>query len=119
MIRASRPPRVDSWQRREVENAACFRELNEWTHAANDDAALGNLWEVYLCECGDSTCSDPIMLTRAEYELVRFEATHFALATNHENPELDLVLTEYDRYTVIETWFGEPSRIAYATDPRR
>src|SRR6266542_1199788 len=110
---------VDSWQRVEVENEAHFRELNEWTRAAHDEADVQHIWEIYLCECGDAGCSDPITLTRAEYELVRADATHFALATNHENPELDLVVFEYERYTVVQKWLREAARIANATDPRR
>jgi hypothetical protein len=110
---------MDSWQRVEVENEARFRELNEWTRAAHDDEGVEHVWEVYLCECGDASCSDPITLTRPEYELVRADATHFALATNHENPELDLVVSEHGRYTVVEKWLREAASIAYATDPRR
>src|SRR6185503_904719 len=111
--------RLDNWQRVEVENEAHFRELNEWTRTAHDEAGVEHIWEVYLCECGDVSCSDPITLTRAEYEGVRAYATHFAIATNHENPELDLVLNEHGRYTVVQKRFGEAGRIAYATDPRR
>jgi hypothetical protein len=61
----------------------------------------------------------PISLTRAEYEIVRGDPTHFALATNHENPELDLVVVQYERYTVVQKWLKEAAMIAYATDPRR
>jgi hypothetical protein len=116
---APRSPAVDSWQRVEVENEARFRERNERARADHDAAGTDHLWEVYVCECGDATCSDPITMTRAEYEGVRAEATHFALATNHENPELDLVLVEYDRYTVVDKRLREAARIAFATDPRR
>lgn len=114
-----RRTRLDSWQRVEVENEARFRDLNEWTCAAHDDADVEHIWEVYLCECGDASCSDPVTLTRAEYEIVRAEGTHFVLAANHENPELDLVVVEYDRYTIVQKRFGEAARIAYARDPRR
>jgi hypothetical protein len=43
----------------------------------------------YLCECGDERCTAPIRLTRVEYEAVRAYPTRFALALNHENPEID------------------------------
>ena len=116
--RVHRRTRVDSWQRVEVENEAHFREFNERTRAAHEPG-IDHVREVYLCECGDASCSDPMTLTRAEYELVRAEATHFVLAANHENPELDLFLAERERYTVVQKRFGEAARIAYATDPRR
>jgi len=73
----------------------------------------------YLCECGDARCSDPIRLTRSEYEGIRSEPTRFALALNHENPEIDSVITENERFATIEKSFGMASRIARASDPRR
>ena len=110
---------MDSWQKQEVQNEADFRDLNEWTKAANDEATKHHATDTYICEYGDASCSDPINLTRPEYELVQTEATHFAIATNHENPELDRVLAEHSRYTVVEKWLGEAARIAYTTNPRR
>src|SRR5438105_4531011 len=117
--RVLRRNRLDSWQRVEVENEAHFRDLNEWTRAAHEEAGLEHVWEVYLCECGDASCSDPVTMTGAEYEIVRAEGTHFVLAANHENPELDLVVAEHDRYTIVQKRFGEAARIAYARDPRQ
>lgn len=114
-----RPTPVDSWQRTEVENEGHFRDLDEWTRAALDDAGVEHLFEVYVCECGGESCADPITLTRAEYELVRSDATHFPLATNHENPEVDLVIVDHPRYTIVEKWLDEAARIACAMDPRR
>jgi hypothetical protein len=114
-----RPTPVDSWQRAEVENEGHFRDLNEWTRAALDDACVERLFEVYLCECGDESCADPITLPRAEYELVRSNPTHFALATNHENPKVDFVIVEHPRYTIVEKGLEEAAQIAYAMDPRR
>jgi hypothetical protein len=110
---------VNGWQQQEVQNGTHFRDFNEWTEAANDEAAGHHATDAYICECGDASCTDPINLTRQEYESVRSEATHFAIATNHENPELDRVLAEHSRYTVVEKWLGEAARIAYASNPRR
>lgn len=110
---------MNDWQKREVENETHFRDLNEWTEAANDELALRQPVSDYICECGDRSCTDPIALTRLEYELVRSEGTHFAVATNHENPEIDLVVAEHGRFTVVEKWSLEAVEIAYATNPRR
>jgi hypothetical protein len=73
----------------------------------------------FLCECGDAGCSAPIRLTRSEYEGHPEESTRFALARNHENPEIDTVIAENERFTTIERSFGGPSRIPRASDPRR
>jgi hypothetical protein len=109
---------MDDWQKREVENEAHFRGINEWIEVSNDDFGEHHITDEYVCECGDRSCRDPITLTRDEYELVRSEPTRFAIATNHENPELDRVIIEHDRYTVVEKWFGEAARIAQETNPR-
>ena len=108
------------WRAQEAINQTIFREMNEWTQ---DDAdareGLERPMDTYLCECGDAGCSDPIRLTRSEYEDIRSEPTRFALALDHENPEIDSVVGENERFTTIEKSFGQASRIARASDPRR
>lgn len=109
-----------TWQAQEAINETIFREINEWTDGATDGpAGIERPMGTYLCECGDARCSDPIKLTRPEYEGVRSEPTRFALALNHENPEIDSVITENERFVTIEKSFGLASRIARASDPRR
>jgi hypothetical protein len=110
---------VISWQMQEVENEAHFRHMNEWIATANDESALHHVTDAYICECGDAACTDPISLTRAEYEAVRSDATRFAIARNHENPEIDRVVAEHERYTVVEKWLGPALRIVHETNPRR
>lgn len=110
---------MEGWQRREVENETRFREINEWIQARNDDRAVHVPEDLFVCECGDKGCADPISLTRGEYEAVRAEPTHFALAIDHENPELDRVVAEHERFTVVEKWLRDAAWIARSTDPRR
>ena len=52
---------------------------------------------MYVCECGDATCVERIRLTRQEYEAVRDYSTRFAIAVDHENPEIDQLVTEGGR----------------------
>ena len=108
------------WRMAEARNQTIFREMNEWT---NEDAPRrGNGWvgrDIYLCECGDGACTDPISLSLIEYEAVRSEPTRFAIAVDHENPELDSVLVEYERYTVVDKTYGPAARLARASNPRR
>ena len=108
------------WRAQEAINQTIFREMNEWTEDDVDGRGRHErTMDTYLCECGDERCSDPISLTRLEYEEIRSEPTRFALALNHENPEIDTVITENERFTTIEKSFGRASRIARASDPRR
>ena len=56
-------------------------------------------------------------MTRQEYEAVRAVAVRFAIALNHENPEIDRVLFENERFATVEKFFG--AGIARSTNPRR
>ena len=108
------------WRAQEAVNETMFRDMNEWTVDDTDDRdGLERPMDTYLCECGDAGCSAPIRLTRSEYEGIRSEPTRFALALDHENPEIDSLITENERFATIEKSFGAPSRIARASDPRR
>jgi len=109
-----------NWRDQEAINETIFREMNEWAEDDSDGReGHERTMDTYLCECGDARCSEPISLTRSEYEAIRSEPTRFALALNHENPEIDTVVAENERFMTIEKSFGAASRIAHASDPRR
>jgi hypothetical protein len=74
---------------------------------------------MYLCECSNGRCTDPISLMRSEYEAIRAIPVRFAIAIDHENPEIDRVIFENDRFAAVEKFYGAEARIARATDPRR
>jgi hypothetical protein len=63
-------------------------------------------------------CTQPIELTRTEYERVRGYASRFIVALNHENPETESIVEQNERFAVVETYAGASSRIARETDPR-
>jgi hypothetical protein len=108
------------WLEQEARNQTISREMNEWTEEDTDSRlGLHRLMDTYLCECSDARCTDPIRLTRAEYEEVRSVAIRFAIALRHENPEIDRVVAENDRFATVEKFFGVGGRIARATNPRR
>jgi hypothetical protein len=94
--------------------------MNEWTKEWND-ARAGNdrAMEFYLCECLDRRCTQPISLSRPEYKAIRVFPARFAIALNHENPEIDRLLSENERFATVEKFYGVPAKIARATDPRR
>ena len=108
------------WRMTEARNQTIFREMNEWTREDEEQLVAGGLTtDIYLCECGDGACTAPILLTPIEYEAVRSEPTRFAIALDHENPEIDSVRAEYERYSVVDKTFGPAARMARASDPRR
>jgi hypothetical protein len=113
-------PRVDvsDYRREEAINETRSRQTNEWIEQENDRFGADNPMDEYRCECSDGTCADVVSLTRAEYETVRADGLHFFIATHHENPELDGLIVEYDRYSIVAKLPGEPARIALGSDPR-
>jgi hypothetical protein len=111
---------VADWRDEEAKNQTVFREMNEWTkEAADAGSETTPPLEAYLCECSDRRCAESIRLSREEYESVRSVGTRFAIALHHENPEIDVVIFENDRYATVETFHRSAAEIALAMDPRR
>ena len=109
---------MSDWREREVGNETNAREINEWI----DESALRpdpGATHPYICECSDGACTSTIALTRVEYEEVRAHGTHFAIARDHESPDLDLMVSERARFTIVRKLPGLPARLANASDPRR
>jgi hypothetical protein len=109
---------MDDWLADEVDNQVRFRDFNEWIKASNDRLATDRVVEEFVCECSDGTCRRVIMLTRLEYESVRAYGARFAIALNHENPELDQVLEQNERFATSEKLPGSGMRRAFAMEPR-
>jgi len=110
---------MSGWTDDEVRNETRSRNRNEWIEDTRDVVPDGEtVTEVYVCECGDASCRAHISLTRPEYEAVRGYATRFAIAVDHENPEIDQVVSEEARYTVVQKIAGRPAQIARQTSAR-
>ena len=110
-----------TWRGREARNEVRFRDQNEWIEATADgfgSRPRSDATMTFVCECGDGTCTEPIELTRSEYEAVRAVANRFAIALNHENPESEVVIAEFLRYAVSDKIEGVAMQIARDTDPR-
>jgi hypothetical protein len=108
---------VADWREREVGNETRSRDINE-IEDANLEHPGGSATNRYVCECSDASCMATIRLTQDEYEQVRANGAHFAIALDHENPELDLVLAEHEAFAVVRKLPGFPARLARASDPR-
>lgn len=108
------------WRDQEVHNEARSRDRNEWMEDIRADIEGEGIGpDVYVCECGDESCRAEISLTHLEYEDVRGYSTRFAIAVDHENPEIDQLVSEGGRYAVVQKIAGMPARIARETDLRR
>jgi len=109
---------VTDWREQEVRNETQSREINEWIQQSNDTRGTGPA-NPYICECSDEACAATISLTHVEYEEVRAYGTHFAIALDHESPDLDLLVSERTGFSIIRKLPGFPARLATASDPRK
>ena len=92
---------MGDWRSREVEREIHRRERNEWIEGATDSFSEPAPLAVYVCECGDSDCRESVRLTRPEYESVRSDAKRFVIALNHEDPEIERLISENERFGVV------------------
>lgn len=109
---------MPEWREREVANESDSRALNEIVNA-NAAGFGGEVTAEFVCECGDDACTTAISMTSSEYEGIRAEGATFMVAPRHENPEIDMVMTEGTRFSVIRKLPGFAARQAIASDPRR
>jgi hypothetical protein len=95
-------------------NEALFREVNERIREITTyDGGVE-----FLCECGDPECTQPIVMSLAEYESVRSRATRFVIVPGHEVADVERVVERTDRFAVVEKLPGRPASLAAETDPR-
>jgi hypothetical protein len=113
------PASVADWVRVEATNQTRSRTINESIEKTTDALGMHEARDVYVCECSDGECREPIRLTVEEYESVRGESTHFAIALDHENPEIEILVAEHQRYAVVQKTLPLAVRIARETDPRQ
>jgi hypothetical protein len=105
---------MSSSREQESETQVRSRVANESTARADAGAPETGRVSSFRCECGDRDCTCAIQLTLMEYEEVRADDTHFAIAPNHENPERELI-EEHERFAVVETISGEALKLARRT----
>jgi hypothetical protein len=88
---------------RVVHNEEVFRRANERLH--DDWNRLGiepTTQALFLCECGDAACRDPIRMLMSEYETLRADPEAFVLLPGHENDAVESVVAQHDgRYSVV------------------
>jgi hypothetical protein len=71
-----------------------------------------------VCECGTQGCGEIITISTAEYEQIRGEPTHFAVAKTHIVPEVEKIVRESDRFAVVAKHPGTAAEVSTDEDPR-
>lgn len=108
---------MTSREARLARNEALFRGVNERVREVRGDPGDPLERIRFVCECGREDCVEEVELTVVEYEAVRSVASQFVVKPGHEFAEVERVLTENDRYSVVEK-HEEEALIARQTDPR-
>lgn len=109
---------MSEWRDEEARARGIFREVNEQIRKLHEMLGQDGREELFVCECGNCACTNALTVWPAEYEALRAHARRFLIALNHENPEVECVVTQNGRFAVVETFVGEASRIPEETDPR-
>jgi hypothetical protein len=99
-------------------NEAVFREVNERINDLAESFGLDEQPLDLVCECGDPACVERISMSRAEYEELRADPTHFAVYAGHNAADVEDVVTRRSGYEVVRKHEGEPADVARETDPR-
>jgi hypothetical protein len=106
---------------RRAENEALFREINERVSRMRDQAgeSLGDADDLldFLCECARQDCLEKLQMTLTEYERVRSVPTDFVVAPGHQVAEIERILSENERFTVVRKE-GRAAEIARKRDLR-
>jgi hypothetical protein len=108
---------VDLRQQRVAKNEILFREVNERIRDVGAELEADEPTD-FLCECGSESCTEPITLTLSEYEGVRQEATSFAIVPGHQVADLETVVSQNERFAVVEKNAPVAARMAIEQDPR-
>jgi hypothetical protein len=100
-----------------AETEALFRNVNERIAESAERFDAGDA--EFVCECADPECAERVPATLAQYEEVRADGTHFLLAPGHELPDLERVVKQpHKRSVVVEKFNSVLARTVRRLDPR-
>lgn len=106
-------------ERRKGENQSTFRDVNERLREAKEGRTVWATMSPWLCECADEGCVERISMSLEEYEGLRSDATHFAVAPDmaHVVSDVENIVEKHERYWVVEK-VGEAAEAAEERDVR-
>jgi hypothetical protein len=104
---------------RKAHNQGVFRSANEKLEQKARDivGAEADGTVPFLCECPRQECTAVVLLTLAEYEVVRSVPERGLAKLGHEDPEVELVVDRNERFLMTEK-FGRAGEVHAARDPR-
>jgi 23S rRNA A1618 N6-methylase RlmF len=87
-------------EERIIENEKLFREVNE--RVAQIQKSFSGPDPEWVCECGDETCFEKVVVSIEEYEQVRRRGDWFVILPGHEKPDIERVVREDGGFLVVE-----------------
>jgi hypothetical protein len=96
---------------------ALFREVNEQIRSLEEEPGNGDETLTVICECGDASCTDRVVLSVAEYEGIRDDSLHYVIVSGHEWPGVERVVERHEGWEVVRK-VGAAGEVAEETDPR-
>jgi hypothetical protein len=100
---------TDERRRRVEHNEVVFRKANErlredWRRLGMGADDIG----LFLCECGDVTCKDPLKVRLDDYATVRADDGAFFVVPGHEDETVESVVDDLDvaanGFLVVRKW---------------
>jgi hypothetical protein len=98
-------------------NEDLFRQLNERVEELSQTTPRAERTLEFFCECDQLGCHETLKATRAEYEAVRIESTHFFVLPGQVDRSVEHVVDANERFLVVEKE-GAAARRAEEADPR-
>ncbi len=104
-------------EERVARNEATSREINEGIEQGHRGAVPTDHVRM-VCECGLEDCDRLVAISIAEYEQVRSDPRQFAVVRDHIKEDMEQVVSETDRFVVVQKREGTPAKVATEEDPR-
>jgi hypothetical protein len=108
---------MDFREERVARNEARAREINERIEESYESHQPDTHLSI-VCECGLAECDVFLPVTKAEYEDVRADPRLFLIDRTHLIADVEDVVSEADRFTVVAKREGEAAEVTTETDPR-
>src|SRR5690348_6540211 len=104
---------------RTAQNESLFREVNERVKELNESFDALARHSEWICECGNTECLEPILMTHEEYEAVRARGSEYFFVKPdeaHVVPRVESIVERHERYWVVQK-FGVAADVAKADAP--
>lgn len=109
---------MDERGKRIGENEVLFREVNERLRELGEGLTTVTEEAEFVCECGNTACIEHVRMSLATYEEIRSDPKRFFVLKGHEEPGYEQIISDNDRYYIVEKLPGGPAGIAIRDDRR-